>query len=49
MAKKSKVTNTATFIPKVRRKRPGVHAKTKASKIKGSKNYLKLYNGQGVN
>jgi len=31
--------------PKV--KRPGVHAKTKMSKLKGSKNYKKLYRGQG--
>jgi hypothetical protein len=27
--------------------RPGVHAKTKSSKLKTSKNYLKKYNGQG--
>lgn len=31
--------------PKVRRK--GVHAKTKMSSIKGSKNYKKKYRGQG--
>lgn len=31
--------------PKVRR--PGVHAKTKTSFIKGSKNYTKRYRGQG--
>jgi hypothetical protein len=31
--------------PKVRRK--GVHAKTKMSNIKGSKNYKKKYRGQG--
>lgn len=31
--------------PKV--KRPGVHAKSKTSKHKGSKNYKKLYKGQG--
>ena len=30
-----------------RKKRPGVHAKTKTSKSKGSKNYVKLYKGQG--
>lgn len=28
-------------------KRPGVHAKTKASKLKQSKNYLKRNRGQG--
>lgn len=27
--------------------RPGVHSKTKSSKMKTSKNYLKKYNGQG--
>jgi len=31
--------------PKTRR--PGVHAKTKSSKLKSSKNYLKRYRGQG--
>jgi len=30
-----------------RKKRKGVHAKTKASKMKQSKNYLKKYKGQG--
>ena len=30
-----------------RKKRPGVHAKTKTSKLKSSKNYVKLYNAQG--
>jgi hypothetical protein len=30
-----------------RKKRPGVHSKTKASKLKNSKNYLKKYRGQG--
>lgn len=29
------------------RKRPGVHAKTKCSKVKSSKNYKKKYRGQG--
>jgi len=27
--------------------RPGVHAKAKTSKLKDSKNYKKVYNGQG--
>jgi len=27
--------------------RPGVHAKTKTSKLKSSKNYKKSYRGQG--
>lgn len=30
-----------------RRKRPGVHAKTKTSKLKQSVNYKKAYKGQG--
>ena len=30
-----------------RRKRPGVHAKTKTSKSKHSQNYVKKYVGQG--
>lgn len=30
-----------------KRKRPGVHAKSKTSKIKNSKNYKKAYRGQG--
>jgi hypothetical protein len=28
-------------------KRKGVHSKTKSSKMKSSKNYLKRYKGQG--
>jgi hypothetical protein len=36
---------TKLVKPKVRRKR--VHAKTKMSSIKGSKNYKKKYKGQG--
>ena len=30
-----------------RKKRPGVHAKSKQSKLKQSKNYVKHYRGQG--
>lgn len=37
----------SSFTSKPKRKRPGVHAKTKSSKLKGSKNYVKLYRGQG--
>lgn len=32
--------------PKI--KRPGIHAKSKASNNKNSKNYLKKYNRQGT-
>lgn len=31
----------------VKKKRPGIHAKAKTSKLKGSKNYRKAYKGQG--
>jgi|TARA_R110000803_G_scaffold89472_2_gene156709 hypothetical protein len=31
----------------VKRKRSGVHAKSKTSKLKGSRNYKKAYRGQG--
>ena len=30
-----------------KKKRPGIHAKSKTSKLKGSKNYQKAYRGQG--
>ena len=30
-----------------KKKRPGVHAKTKTSNVKGSKHYKKAYRGQG--
>ena len=39
------VVNNYRLKPKV--KRPGVHAKTKTSRNKNSKNYIKPYNGQG--
>ena len=35
------------YIDKPKKKRPGVHAKSKTSKIKNSKNYVKAYRGQG--
>jgi hypothetical protein len=35
------------YLDKPKKKRPGVHAKTKNSKSKGSKNYVKAYRGQG--
>lgn len=41
-------TNTAVVkLEKPKVKRPGVHAKCKTSKLKSSKNYKKLYRGQG--
>jgi len=40
-------SNIKLFRSKPKRKRPGVHSKTKASKHKASKNYKKRYAGQG--
>ena len=46
MAKiKSQTAATAYEKPNV--SRPGVHAKTKTSSLKTSKNYKKAYRGQG--
>lgn len=47
MAKAKVKTNENRFKAKPRIKRPGVHAKTKTSYSKVSKNYKKLYKGQG--
>ena len=38
---------TGNYNSKPSKKRPGVHAKSKTSKVKGSKNYVKAYRGQG--
>jgi|TARA_R100000664_G_scaffold20321_2_gene29514 hypothetical protein len=35
------------FSPNKRRKRKGIHAKSKMSKLKSSQNYYKKYKGQG--
>jgi hypothetical protein len=47
MAAKVKSSSTITKIIKPKTKRLGVHAKSKTSKLKSSKNYKKLYRGQG--
>jgi len=48
MAKvKTKSSFSSTFKKKPKVRRPGVHAKTKSSKLKQSKNYKKLNVGQG--
>lgn len=39
--------NTGGVKAKVKVSRPGVHAKTRTSKLKTSKNYRKLNRGQG--
>jgi hypothetical protein len=43
----AKITNTVEKIAKSKVKRPGVHSKSKTSSLKSSKNYKKLYRGQG--
>jgi|TARA_R110000803_G_scaffold165024_4_gene228645 hypothetical protein len=39
--------NLGTYQRDSKKKRPGIHAKSKTSKLKGSKNYQKAYKGQG--
>lgn len=43
----AKVQSTNTFKKRPKVNRPGVHAKTKCSCSKQSKNYVKQYRGQG--
>jgi hypothetical protein len=43
----AKQTNTSEKAIKIKVSRPNVHAKAQTSKLKSSKNYKKLYNGQG--
>ena len=43
----AKGINLGNYMEKPKRKRPGVHAKSKSSKIKNSRNYVKAYRGQG--
>lgn len=48
MAKKTSVGITlSSYRKRSKRKRPGIYAKTKTGTHKGSKNYVKLYRGQG--
>lgn len=44
---KAKAQTAVSFMKKPRKKRPGVHAKSKTSKLKSSKNYTKAYSAQG--
>lgn len=44
-SKKNQMAEIKYFKPT--KKRPGVHSKTKTSKIKASKSYKKQYKGQG--
>jgi hypothetical protein len=43
----AKQTNVSVKSVSVKVSRPNVHAKCKSSKLKSSKNYKKLYRGQG--
>jgi hypothetical protein len=44
----AKIKDISTkVLAKKKVSRPGVHSKTKTSKLKSSKNYRKLYKGQG--
>ena len=43
----AKAAPSASKLEKAKVARPGVHAKTKTSSLKSSKNYRKLYKGQG--
>lgn len=43
----AKSAPSTTKLEKAKVSRPGVHAKCKTSKLKSSKNYRKLYRGQG--
>ena len=47
MAKVKTGTNSSVKLETPKVSRPGVHAKTKTSKLKQSKNYKKLNKGQG--
>jgi hypothetical protein len=43
----AKGQTTALKLDKSKVSRPGIHAKSKTSNLKSSKNYKKLYRGQG--
>jgi hypothetical protein len=43
----AKAAQSSVKLEKTKVSRPGVHAKSKTSKLKSSKSYKKLYKGQG--
>lgn len=43
----AKIKEISNFVKGSKKERPGVHAKSKSSKLKTSKNYVKKYKGQG--
>ena len=44
---KVKTNSGVAKVEKPKVARPGIHSKTKTSALKSSKNYKKLYGGQG--
>ena len=47
MAKAKANTTVKSHIASPKKKRPGIHSKSKSSGLKSSKNYVKLSRGQG--
>lgn len=47
MAKKTSIQTSVKHKAKTKKRRPGIHSKKKTSGLKSSKNYKKLYRGQG--
>jgi hypothetical protein len=43
----AKVSTHSTRVRQGKQKRKGIHAKSRSSKLKASKNYIKLNIGQG--
>ena len=43
----AKITNVVQKVETPKVNRPGVHSKAQTSSLKSSKNYKKLYRGQG--
>jgi hypothetical protein len=43
----AKIKEISNFVEAPKKNRNGVHAKSKTSKLKTSKNYTKKYRGQG--
>jgi hypothetical protein len=44
---KSKTSTISAFMAKPKLKRKGIHSKTKSSRSKNAKNYVKISRGQG--
>jgi hypothetical protein len=41
------ITSSSRYLETSKVKRPGVHSKSKTSRLKSSKHYKKAYRGQG--